>query len=354
MPPPKQGKARSIVRAAPPKKEELPWQPPTLAEWLDSVDESARWIIENLIPDDALVIISGQQKRAFKTWFAFLVALSVATGKTFGLLKPQRTGPVLIIEEEGSKAETKGRFLKLCATYGIDPKTLTNIRFSHRERVKLDDKDWRRKLVLLVREMKPALVIYDALTLSHTGDENKQEDMIAVVDSMQAARQQGATFIMLAHLDKARGENPRADIDNQVRGSSVVVNAYDSHLALRRYKMTAAHIDLIARHRGASEHFYSASWDVADPTDQAPQGKAKLSLLEVIEGAKANDGLINKCRAICEASSAPSWSARGLREAWEVSEKTAKLVREALVEEGFLMQQGAAWKVNKSTVEVND
>lgn len=334
-----------IPRAAPEPEEKVTWSPPLLSDWLESVDVNKAWIIEHILPEDGLVLISGQQKRAFKTWFAFLLALCVSQGKKVGLLNPKRKGPVLIIEEEGARAQTKSRFLMLCATLGLKTSDLTNIHFAHRERVKLDDEEWRKKIVDLVRRVEPVLVIYDALSYAHTGDENSHQDMTKVIDTMQSVRASGTTMVMLVHLDKQRGENPRSDIDTQPRGSSIIVNAYDTHLALRRYKMSAAHVDLYARHRDDAERRYSITWDVKEPSALDPNsGYAKFSMLEVIEGEKANDDLIERCKAILESESGTSWSARRLRELWEVSEKTSKMIRDNLIEAEFLEQNGATWQ----------
>jgi RecA-family ATPase len=314
------------------------WLPPTLDTWLAEVDESQEWHIDRIIPRDALVLISGHQKRAYKTWFSFLAGLVVASGRAQSLFNPLASGPVIIVEEEGARPQTKQRFQMLCNTYGFTDADLKNVFFSHRQRVKLDDPAWRKKLIDAARHIQPALVIYDALSYAHTGDENSHADMAPVIDTLQALRQTGSSVAILAHLDKARGENPRADIDTQVRGSSIVVNAYDMHLALRRYKMAAAHIDLIARARDAAEARFSVTWDVSEETNTA-----RFNMLEVLDG-EPKDTTIDKYKALLETSRGP-WSSRGLRELWQCSTKTEKVIRTKLIESGVLVEKGNAFSL---------
>lgn len=316
-------------------EDKLVWQPPTLDTWLDSVDEEENWLVEHFVPADAIILLSGQQKRAFKTWNAFLLAASIASGKSVAGLNVVRSGPVLIIEEEGAKPETKGRWNRLKA--GHDFGKLDNLYFAHRQRIKLDDKAWLAKLQSWLQAIKPILVVYDGLTFAHSGDENSHEDMSKVVDSLQMIRNTGASVIMLAHLDKARGENPKADIDTQVRGSSLIVNMYDVHIAARRYKASQAYIDTIVRARDHGEKRFSITWDVPEDKDYA-----KASILQIIEGEKPVENAVERCRSLLKPG---SYTARGLRELWGVSEKTARTIRERLIEDGVIVAQGNAFKV---------
>lgn len=314
------------------------WCPPTLPEWLNGVDTKKPWIIDNIIPEDALILLSGQQKRAYKSWLAFGIAISVAAQKPFGLFRPLKTGNVLIIEEEGPKASTKERFLMLCNDLNVDPNSLSNIYFSHRQRVRLDDEVWRQKLVSFIEQKNPILTIYDSLTFAHTGDENSREDMEPVIETLHTLRTtNNSSVIFLAHLDKQRGENPRMDHDIQVKGSGYITQNYDVHLALRRYKRSDPKIDLSIHARDNEDQKYCLTWDIVSPEKaKDKKGHAKVSMLQVIEGEKPNDNLIQKCKSLLEADPDTSWTLKRLKEIWECSEKTAKQVVEQMVNEEYL------------------
>lgn len=235
-------------------------QPEILAEWLDIPETEPQWLLHPFLPRESIVLMSGPQKRARKTWFAFVMALAVATGKGFAGYKPEHPQgrPVTIVEEEGTGHSTRDRFRKLADMLGVAQSEMANIQWLFRQRLKLDNPSQRRELVGLVERHRSALVVLDALTYLHSGDENSVQDMLPIVESLAAIRNTGASALVLAHVGKSSGDDNAIDIDNQVRGSSVVINAYDVHLALRPKKQG---IDCIIRGRDCEERKLSLRWD---------------------------------------------------------------------------------------------
>lgn len=319
----------------------LLWCPPTLPEWLAQVDEAATWLIQDFIPEDSLVLLTGQQKRAFKTWFALVCALATAIGKDIGGVKPTRKGTVLIIEEEGARASTKSRFKMLMNTYLITDSDVSNVFFAHRNRVKLDDPQWRQRLINFMEIKQPSLVVFDGLSFAHSGDENSHKDMSPVIGTLQLLRAYNCSTLLLAHVDKQRGENATADIDTQVRGSSVIVNAYDTHIAMRRYKMSTKHIDCIVRSRDDEEKEFVVSWDIRKPENHASLHYHRKH--SDTEEQPMTDDFIARCKVQLETAHGDKWSNAALRKIWEVGTKTANLVRDALIEQGYLTQIGACY-----------
>ena len=317
-----------------------PWSPPNLSTWLTQVDETQYWLLPGFIPQDAHTLMSGQQKRAAKTMTALAMTLSLATKTKYALFEPPKKTKVCYVLEEGAKAETKQRIVSIAKGMKIDPYTaLTNVSWVFRERVKLDDDKWRIRLVKHCAETKAELIVLDAMSYLHKGDENDTKEMIQVVDTLQALRQTGASTLYLAHLDKVRGENPKADIDTQVRGSSVTVNAYDNHIANRRYHMRDAHIDVIVRPRGGEERFYSMAWDFPGAGED---GGAKLSMTEKNAG-DIDDKFVTKCERKLKEDK--TYSLTALRELWDVSKKVGMAVIEKLEDQGRLEEDGEDWRV---------
>ena len=228
------------------------WIPEALATKQQS------WLIDGMIPSDGVVIISGQQKRARKTYFAMSLGLGVATG-THPILSVKGQGPVLGIFEEGRDAPTAERFTKLYEAHGLD--TVPNFHIAWRPRIKLDDKDHRKALLEAIDTIKPVFVILDPFFRMISGDENRQEDVNKVIDTVFDIRDKGCTVALLAHLDKSRGESHASDIDQQIRGSGVLANSYDVHLALRKYKAKHKHIQLTVRDREGPERVYHQTWN---------------------------------------------------------------------------------------------
>src|SRR4051812_45580402 len=73
------------------------------------------WLVDGLVPDEGVTIISGSPG-SFKTWLYMELAVKVATGKlAFGHFNTKQTG-VLIIDEESGKRRLQKRFKQLAAT----------------------------------------------------------------------------------------------------------------------------------------------------------------------------------------------------------------------------------------------
>lgn len=322
-------------------------QVPTMAEWLHEAADARRWIVPGFIPEESLVLISGQQKRAWKTWFADVLALAISTGTPIGGMEVLDSRPVLYCQEEGSKAGTKNRIEGLCRSNGIQPDDLLDIHYAFHRRVKLDDTGWRKDLIDYCLQMNIGAVILDAVTYMHTGDENKISEMAPVVETVQELRALGISVVFLAHLDKMRGESPSADIDSQVRGSSIVANAYDVHLAFRRYKASDKNIQLIVRGREQEEKEYVVTWDLMLGTEDEETKlrrieKVSLSVKEFNEGTRL-ELMSQTCYAAMLENQ--EYTLKTMYDAWNLGGSgDCKRVRELLIAQGLIEKNGTIYK----------
>lgn len=326
------------------------WQPPTLDVWFKEVEKAQRWLIPQFIPADGIVLTSGQKKRAMKTFSAMTTALCLATNTKAAMFNPVGDMPVLFVEEEGGRAETRERLMGLCRTMKIDPEAksrpLRHFYFSYHNRTKLDDRRWTEELVKLVQREKIKYVVLDAIVYMHSGDENKVSEMTPVVSAMQGMRHVGATVNFLAHLDKTRGGNKKEDVDDQVRGTGVLTDCMDTHLAYRRYKMSDAHIDLTVRHRSGPEKKYTVAWQIN--SHSVGQGAeeheildlAQLSMIEVM-GEMDIPKMAKTFTKKLEVDHV--YSPRELRQTWGVGAKTAKELIEFLMQAGDLEEEGSSF-----------
>jgi hypothetical protein len=80
------------------------------------------------------------------------------------------------------------------------------------------------------------------------------------------------------------------------------------------------------------------TWDVSEETNTA-----RFNMLEVLDG-EPKDTTIDKYKALLETSRGP-WSSRGLRELWQCSTKTEKVIRTKLIESGVLVEKGNAFSL---------
>lgn len=229
--------------------------------------------MDQLVPANSLCMVSGPRKIALKTWFAFDMSLSVATGiAPVGAAHTVSHGGkrVLTLEEEGTGFDTRSRILKLLKGRGVNgtegdiyQKLSKNYRFWHHPRCKLDNIHWVNYLRDYIKGEGIELLVLDAITYMTGGDENKKQDMQPVNDALFSFREAGATCVYLVHTNK-QAQRADADPDLDVRGSSVLLDAYDAHFALRRHH--DAYINLLARYRDFEEVQYRAYWDFKSDT----------------------------------------------------------------------------------------
>lgn len=220
-------------------------------------------------------MVSGPRKVAMKTWFAFDLSLSIATGHVpaGAVHKISHEGKrVLTLEEEGTGHDTRSRILKLMKGRGLAPdvesdavkRLAQNYRFWHHPRCKLDNIHWVNYLRDYIQGEGISLLVLDAITYMTSGDENKKQDMAPVNDALFSFRQAGATVLYLVHTNK-QAQREDADPDLDVRGSSVLLDAYDAHYALRKHGDNDF-ISLLARYRDFEEMRYRVNWDFGPET----------------------------------------------------------------------------------------
>lgn len=211
---------------------ETKFNPPRLSEWAEQVraDPSPRWIIPDLLPADNLVLLSGHPKDAKKTWFGMYTALEAAA----------RGHKVLYIYREGARRPTLNRFEALAA---VNPSKFENIYFWHRGAFWLDEGSWVKHAARFVAEHHISVVYIDTFAKSMQSDENSSQHVGRAVQAAERLRDSGATVVLVHHLRKAahslsNGESGFPEPDRDLRGSSALAGAYETHWAVRSYPTT--------------------------------------------------------------------------------------------------------------------
>ena len=315
------------------------WKLQTLHTFFNQPPSSQAWLIPGILPAESLTLLTGQQKRAFKTWLADTLGAIICSGKGWGhLLQPTTRGPVLHIQMEGTPTGNLNRMLAIHEKLQTTEADREQYGYIFRQNVKLDDPLWQKRLETILTELKPVLVILDAMVYLHNADENKVSEVKPVIETISLLRQAGATVLMLAHLN-SEGENPKADIDNQVRGRGLWVNAYDCHLALRRYKMSQSSIDLTVRFRDlGAEEYYTVHWDIKSDQENIHD----LNLFIGRKGERNNE----LEHLLAKMMPGEPYSRTELRKQWAISQsRTNEYIKEGL-EKGFLTERGT--KIEKA------
>mgnify|MGYP001577401799 CR=1 FL=1 len=311
------------------------WHPPLLGDWCAAVDLEPEplFILEDFIPTDAAVLMSGTAKVSYKTWLAFLMCQAVASGKTLYGIEPKVSGPVLIIEQEGPRKQTRNRWKFLENGQGGVSITGLPIYFAHREGLQLDKPEHLQKLVNFVKQEGVVLTVIDTLAKSHNGDENSTRDVsnaMTHIDTIRKANR-GSSVLFLHHLRKETMD-PNTDIDADVRGSSALVGFYDTHIALRKKKKNQSYIELTVRASDEEEKQYHVSWYI---TKQLARAEVTI---ERVDPNSIADSV--KIEAATKLLPGQTYTYRQLEDMWGFDRDRTKLLADILKEDGVLLQAG--------------
>lgn len=315
-------------------------EPKLLLEWWNEPLPDVTWLVEGILPGPgALVMMSGPPKLGYKTWLAMTLAGLTASGGGYKNLRATKAAPTLFIEEEGTRPGTRARVGKALRMLGIDldnpdspeaQNLAKNFFFEHHPRLKLDNPLHVNQVMRWIEKYRVDLVVLDAITYMHNGDENEMQDMQKVNDALSAFRSKGATVLYLVHMNRS-SQRETADIDLGTRGSSVLIDKYDAHFGLRRNKKTGD-LHLTLRFRDYEERQFFVFWDI-------PKGgnSAELILKEISEeheGSTYHEVLLRKYAPGAEISMKEFIDALGISRGDAMRIKTSMLNDELISLEG--------------------
>ncbi|MCE1226867.1 MAG: AAA family ATPase [Geobacteraceae bacterium] len=181
---------------------------------LRAMDIKIEWLVEGVIPRNAVVLLYGRGGIG-KTTLAMQLADAIDQGTTIFGMQTVNT-QVIVVDYENSLAVLSERAKRtsvdgvLFCDSSLNPPSL-------------DKADWEIYLQLL-RQYPGALFIFDTLRSAHSGDENNSEAMALIMRRMRELRDAGATVILLHHTPKGN--------DRQFKGSGAIFDLCDQTLAL--------------------------------------------------------------------------------------------------------------------------
>jgi len=190
-------------------------------------DDSADWIIRDLLPRAEPVLFGGPMK-AGKTWGALDLSITVALGEswlgkfenTYG--KPMK---VLGLFLEDNKRRLGKRLWELARGRGrslIDDPILSEYLRVSRAPFRLPNRADQRQLIAEIKDYGAELVLVDNLTRVMVGDPNRTGDASEFTKCWsEIGEETGATVLFLHHTKKPSGGEQR-DVDpfDQLRGSN--------------------------------------------------------------------------------------------------------------------------------------
>ena len=199
----------------------IPWRKTrnfitTHEEMLELANQEVPWVINGLIARGDKVLIGGAQK-AMKTYFTINLVRAAVTGDDFLEYQGWSTSnpcKVLFVEEEGSPIAFAKRIKRLLSDVPHE-----NVRWVHRQGVRLDNPYWVDKLIEVCEGYQPDLIILDPLQRLHSKVEDRAWEMGEVWDRIHelVLRFPDAAVIVIHHFGKRQGVDTGWDA---FRGSS--------------------------------------------------------------------------------------------------------------------------------------
>lgn len=191
------------------------------------------FLIESMLIRDTVGFISASPGST-KTWLAWDMALSIATGtKCMGVFQSKKGRVLAFNAEDSPGAITKGRLTALASKRGINIDDVDNLMLIDKPTLMIDDTKTQELIKATTKHYKPDLIILDPFRQVHGQNEDKASDMAPVLAFMrELERVCRVTVLLVCHERKGstNGEGRRAD---RTRGSN----------ALEGWRDTAIYMD---------------------------------------------------------------------------------------------------------------
>lgn len=323
------------------------FQPPMLSTWMETAKDAPRWLINDFLPADTNVLVSGPPKRGKKSYLVFNMAMALATGKTVGPFTPTNPTPqnVLILEAEGGKREAYQRIMRLCRGAKIEPTTLP-IFFAHRQNISLTNPKWADIVSAFIVEHKISLLVIDTLRMHMDGDENSSEDFTYMARAINQFREAGAAVVYIHHVTKS--SNVERDIDEDVRGSGAITGYYDVHFALRA-KTGMTYTELTVRSKEDGDKFYEVYWDFQG---EGQDEKAFVEVVPVTENARL-ERVADEVLMVLSANVKPMPPSK-LRKELNMDETKVNIVLDMLLAKKAIFKSAKGYSVSRGGVDLLD
>ncbi len=197
------------------------------------------WLVDRLIPKDAITCISGAPKVG-KSLFATNLAIAFVKGYSlFGQFDVVKSS-VLYIGIDEPERLTNERFKKILGGEDIvdialssADEDLERFYFIGNLSISLDEDSVVEDLLLFCLQYQIDVIIIDSFRRIFSGDENESRTINKIQRAFKRFIDAKISVIFLHHHGK-EGSNPRTNITEKLRGSSDILAMVDSLLMIEK------------------------------------------------------------------------------------------------------------------------
>jgi archaellum biogenesis ATPase FlaH len=207
--------------------EGINFTPFTLTDLYQEKFPAERWVVQDLIALGTITALTGDSN-SYKTFLTQSMAASVVSGGLFLGHFPTTKGKVLVIDEENYRRQVKERYEAL----GIS--ATSDILFLSQKGIRIDNEMHIRSLRELIDKEKPVLVVLDSLVRLHSGEENSATEIAKAFAGMRKLADNDRAILVIHHHSKPQQGFRKRKASHSIRGSSDILAAVDSHLAIDR------------------------------------------------------------------------------------------------------------------------
>lgn len=181
------------------------------------------YVVEGILPTDAAGLLSGREKSG-KGLIALDLCASVALAEPF-LDRAVKEGPAIYCAAEENIRDVRARVAARLGDRRDAPLYILPLDGSTNDRLRLDDPDGMQRLLGMVEQIQPRVLVLDTLRELHDRREDLSDEMGPLLRPVrQLAHQTGTSVIVNHHQNKAGG----------FRGSTAIRAAFDLEWAFTR------------------------------------------------------------------------------------------------------------------------
>ena len=204
----------------------------TVKEYLSLPQPPQRWVIDQLVPAQSLVVLWGPPKEG-KTTLALQAGRCVAQGLPFLGYDTQR-GPVLLLQVDTPRSELTPLLTRIQSEWGQESGLLLPDpdQLALYKPMNILDVDTLYYLRTLVRMARPSMVIVDCFRELGSFKENVSEEQRPIVNALKSLTTDNSEHpcacLLIHHTSKLSGKETTPDAKDAGRGSGYLSGAVDS------------------------------------------------------------------------------------------------------------------------------